>query len=323
MVCLASNAASGLLLVLVAEEAGIRVRALPRPALFGLGAALALALNLSGLALDGLEHAPHVTLTLASLLGLLRFVRRGRADWWWLGSIVLLPLIRFEAVAAVLADVLVLLAWRKWRHALAVLAVTALLVGGFGLYLLSIGLPFLPQSVLERSMVAGTGAHSADAGVMGLLRSVYANTRVNLLAYGGTHILGALVLVLWGPCARRLRPGAACAAAAAGFFALVGLAQLLAGSLVSVSRYEIYVLALALGALLVVWAEPIDAALRAWGRWATPRSACPILALGAGYAFRTVDAVKAAWTMHRLDDQAGASWWRTGAGRSSPRATAG
>src|SRR4051812_19430975 len=147
VVCLACNAASGLLLFLVAEEVGIRLRSLPRPALFGLGASLALALNLAGLALDGLEHAPHVTLTLASLLGLLRFVRQGRAAWWWLLSILLLPLIRFEAVAAVLADALVLLAWEKWRHALGVLGAAALLVGGFGLFLLSRGLPFLPQSV--------------------------------------------------------------------------------------------------------------------------------------------------------------------------------
>src|SRR6478752_2985424 len=72
--------------------------------------------------------------------------------------------------------------------------------------------------------------------------------------------------------------------AAAGFFALVGLAQLLAGSLVSVSRYEIYVLALALGALLVVWAEPIDAALRGLGPLGHAALCLSILALGAGYA---------------------------------------
>ena len=109
------------------------------------------------------------------------------------------------------------------------------------------------------------------------------------------------------PCARRQSaPVRHARLAAAGFFALVGFAQLLAGSLVSVSRYEIYVLALALGALLVVWAEPIDAALRGLGPLGHAALCLSILALGAGYAFRTVDAVKAAWTMHRLDDQA----WR-------------
>ncbi|MFL5332707.1 MAG: hypothetical protein ACJ8H8_05915, partial [Geminicoccaceae bacterium] len=51
LLCLASNTASGLLLFLVAEEAGIRLRDLALPALFCLGASLALALNLVGLAL--------------------------------------------------------------------------------------------------------------------------------------------------------------------------------------------------------------------------------------------------------------------------------
>ena len=91
----------------------------------------------------------------------------------------------------------------KWRHALGVLAAAALLVGGFGLFLVSQGLPFLPQSVLERSMVAGTSAQLDFAGPLGLLHAVYTNTRVNLLAYGGTHILGALLLAGWGT----VRPG--------------------------------------------------------------------------------------------------------------------
>jgi hypothetical protein len=43
------------------EEAGIAAQSLPRLALFGLQASLALALDLAGLALDGVEHAPHVT----------------------------------------------------------------------------------------------------------------------------------------------------------------------------------------------------------------------------------------------------------------------
>jgi hypothetical protein len=108
--CLAATVGSGLLLALVAEEAGIVLGVLGSTWLFLLGVTISLALNFVGLTLAGLEHAPHVFLTLASLLGLLRFVRRREADWWWLASIVLLPLIRFEALAAVLADVLVLLA---------------------------------------------------------------------------------------------------------------------------------------------------------------------------------------------------------------------
>jgi hypothetical protein len=43
--------------------------------LFLFSVTISVALNFVGLTLAGLEHAPHVFLTLASLLGLLRFVR--------------------------------------------------------------------------------------------------------------------------------------------------------------------------------------------------------------------------------------------------------
>jgi hypothetical protein len=87
---------------------------------------------------------------------------------------------------------------------------------------------------------------------------------------------------------------------AAGFFLVVGLSQLVAGSLVSVSRYEIYVLALGLGVLMVVFAAEADALLRRLSSLAPIALSLFILVLGAGYALRTVDAVKGAHAMQAV-----------------------
>jgi hypothetical protein len=180
-----------------------------------------------------------------------------------------------------------------------------LLVGGFGLYLMSLGLPFLPESVLRRSLVAGTGMQLAQARLGGLLQAVYTNVRVNLLAYGGMHILSALVLSAWGA-ARGIRDLAErrvqqAKLIAAGFLAVVGLAQIFAGSLVSVSRYEIYVLALCLGTLMVVFAVETNTLLHHLSSLGRLGLCLSILVLGAGYAFRAVDAVKGARAMQLLD----------------------
>ena len=145
--CLASNLTTGGLLYALALECGVRVDRLRPPALAAIALSLTLALNLAGLAATGLEHSLHVALTLASLLGLVRFVRRDRVDGWWLAAIVALPLVRFEAAAALAADILVLLAFRKYAHALGVALAGAAAIGGFARYLHSMGLPPLPSSV--------------------------------------------------------------------------------------------------------------------------------------------------------------------------------
>jgi hypothetical protein len=314
LLCLASNLATGGLLYALALECGVRVDRLRPPTLAAIALSLTLALNLAGLAAAGLEHSLHVALTLASLLGLVRFVRRDRVDGWWLAAIVALPLVRFEAAAALAADILVLLAFRKYAHALGVALAGAAVIGGFALYLHSMGLPPLPSSVLARSAVASAGLELAEGGPVALLRAVWSGFRANLLAYGATHILAMLVAVGWGvaragigggggrPSPARTRPDWA-GAVAFGFFAVVALAQVTGGSLSSFSRYEIYVLALGVGALLVVFAPEADAFL-ARIRPARCAAFClSVLVLFAGYALRTVDTLSAAGNSHDLQYQ--------------------
>jgi hypothetical protein len=304
LVCLLSNVATGLLTYALAIECGVRLDRLRLPYLAAIAVTLAVALNLVGLAFAGLEHSPHVALTLASLLGLVRFVRRGQVDGWWLVSIVLLPLVRFEAAAALAADILVLLAFRRHLHALGVALAGVAVIGGFGLYLHSLGLPWLPNSVLARSHVASTGIELADTGAVALLRAIWSNFRVNLLAFGATHILAMLVALAWGAGRNLprlpLRHGRTewVKLAAAAFFAVIALAQLTGGSLISFSRYEIYVLALGVGALLVVFPAPVDAFLAQMRPLGCAAFCLAVMVLFAGYALRTLDTLAAAGNSH-------------------------
>ena len=304
LVCLASNVVTAFLTYALAIECGVRLDRLRLPYLAAMALTLAIALNLVGLAFAGLEHSLHVTLTLASLLGLVRFMRRGQVDTWWLVSIVMLPLIRFEAAAALAADMLVLVAFRKYLHALGVALAGSVIIGGFGLYLHSLGLPWLPNSVLARSAVASTGLEIGESGPFALLRAIWSNFRLNLLAYGATHILAMLVALAWG--AARVTPRLPIrhgrtgwiSAAAAGFFAVVALAQLTGGSLVSFSRYEIYVLALGVGTLLVVFAEEADVFVMRLRPISCAAFCLAALVLFAGYAFRSIDTLSAAGNNH-------------------------
>lgn len=292
LVNLAATMATLALLFALAREAGIRVQQLPHSVLAMFGATLAVALHLAGLAFSGLEHSLHVTLTLASLLGLLRFLRRGEADWWWLGSMVLLPLLRFEATAALLADVVVLGLYGRWRHALGVLLVGGLPVLAFCWFLHAQGLPWLPMSVLDRSQVATTGLEVTASGPLALLRAVWAAFRQNLMAYGGAHIATLLVALCFSFRleARRM--------VVIGFCLLIGLAQLAGGSLSSFSRYEIYVLVLALAGLMVLHGPVLDGWLVRLRPWRAALVCAAAVFVFAGYGLRTFDAVAATGNVH-------------------------
>ena len=288
LVNLGAAMASMALLHGLAREAGIRLDRVAPWMLAMFAATAALGLNLAGLVFSGLEHSLHVTLTLASLLGLLRFLRRERADWWWLASMVLLPLLRFEAAAALLADVLVLALFGRMRHAALVLLAGALPVLAFCFFLHSQGLPWLPLSVLDRSQVAVTGLEVAATGPFAVVQAMWGAFRQNLMAYGGAHIIALLVALVFcfRPEPRR--------AVVVGFCVLVGLAQLVGGSLNSFSRYEIYVLVLGLAGLMVLHGQALDGWLARLRPGRAVLVCGAVLLLFAGYALRTADAVPAA-----------------------------
>ncbi|HEX3501100.1 MAG TPA: hypothetical protein VHT04_17410, partial [Stellaceae bacterium] len=187
--------AAGVFALLLAGECGLPLRQISPPRLFVIAAAVTLALNLAGLAFTGLEHSLHVALTVAYLLGLVRFVRRGRCDWWWFVCILVQPIIRFEAAGMLLADVLIFLAFRRYAYALLTVLIGVALVGGYSAFLSALGLPLLPSSVLARSDWSNAAVVS-HSGVLTVFIAILRNFYENLNSFGAAQVLGGVALAL-------------------------------------------------------------------------------------------------------------------------------
>ena len=308
LLCLAATLGSGLAVCALAETCGIRLARIHPLQLAALTVSLAVALNVIGVALTGLEHSLHAMLTILSLLGLVRFLARGRSDWWWLLTIVLLPLVRFESMSAVLTDAFVLFAAGRRSYAVLTLAAGFSLIVAFALFLHGQGLPYLPTSVTARSQVVSSGlGMQTHHGILTVLRSLAAVLKRNLLSFGATQILLLMTCAGWAlrPFLSRapdlgLTPGAArfVTPAAAGFFILIAAAQLLAGSLQSSGRYEVYLFALGACSLMVCYRVRVAAFVETM-RWGGCIGVClSALALFAGYTIRTVEDVRASQTVH-------------------------
>lgn len=150
----------------------------------------ALSLNLFSLIFIGLEHTLHLAATLTLLLGLIEFCQNRKLPvWFWLAFAVA-PLLRYEALAL---DMLILLwlGWeRQWR--LVVLGLALLLPPQLlhGLYLHSLGLPWLPTSVLQKSVTLSQ--EFGNPGTWHLVRNVLLTLAKNILSSGGP-LLVALI----------------------------------------------------------------------------------------------------------------------------------
>ena len=126
---------------------------------------LAIYLNLIGVVFTGFEHSLHIATVAACVYGLALFLDNGIMPAWLPAVIVLAPLLRFEGLALSLAALVVLALRGRWRTALGTLALIVLLIGGFSTFLVSMGLPPLPSSVLTKSDVVVNGISGAGASL--------------------------------------------------------------------------------------------------------------------------------------------------------------
>ena len=297
IVTFAATVAIGVLLCRIADEAAIPLRQLPFAGFIALACAVILALNLIGLEFTGLEHSLHVALALGSFLGFVRFLRRHTADWWWLACIVLQPLIRFEGIAFLAIEVCFLIAFGKYRPAAIVVGATAVLLGGFCLFLHALGLPPIPNSIIERSGIVAEslGQIAKPSSPIAIL---IANFKSNLFEYGGaliTMMVAALFAWFAGPRDFHVLSRDTIAKGSVVIFAaLTSLAQLVGGSLGSYSRYEIYILALDFAALAVVYREPVARWTRSAGLLRCGVMALLIVVAFSGYVRRNLVTPEAA-----------------------------
>jgi hypothetical protein len=125
---------------------------------------LALCTNMIGVVFTGLEHNLHIAAVAATVYGITLFLDKGKMPVWLPAVIVLAPLLRYEGLALSFAALLVLALRGRWRTAAATFALIILLVGGFSVFLVSLGLPPIPSSILTKSAVVADGISGTGIG---------------------------------------------------------------------------------------------------------------------------------------------------------------
>ena len=127
---------------------------------------LAICLNLIGVVFTGLEHSLHIAEVAACVYGIALFLDTRKMPPWLPAVIVLGPLLRYEGLALSLGALVVLALRGRWRTAATAFAFIVLFLGGFSVFLVKLGLPLLPSSILSKSDFAAKGMGGAGMGVL-------------------------------------------------------------------------------------------------------------------------------------------------------------
>lgn len=221
----------------------------------------------------GLEHSLQVLSSAFVALGLLSFDRSAPVRRGLVCAIALGPLLRYENFTLVLASSLFF--WREGRRGLSlgVLGLSAALPLTFSAFLLSLGLPALPLSVLAKSLIP------LDQGVAAAAGAVFSQLQYALVHSnrGPVFVLIALGLVARGSRAELERDRALAGAA------LVPIA--LHGVFGQWGRYELYLWCFELMILGWVFRERALVAFERSGR-ALGFFALGTLLIGAPYVAR-------------------------------------
>lgn len=140
------------------------IRLLPGVPWFGaviLALGLMFSLNLYGLVFTGMEHSLQILLVLVIVGGLCKqdtIQTHAKMRFVFYLCLLLLPLVRYEGLAISVP----VLAYRffsgDWKPALVTSLLLVSALAGFSLYLHSLGLGYLPSSVLSKSSHADTGS---------------------------------------------------------------------------------------------------------------------------------------------------------------------
>ena len=147
------------------------------------------ALFMQNNAYSSMEHMLHTAASLAIVLGLWRFVETRHVGWLLVAGVALAPAFRLEGLAMAMAAGGVVLLLGRPVAGLALAALATLPVIGLMVFLTSLGLEPLPNSVTAKL----PATHAENAG---LLESVGSTLNRNAGQIGGRLVL-ALTLVTW------------------------------------------------------------------------------------------------------------------------------
>ncbi len=190
-----------------------------------------LATNVVGLVFTGMEHSLQLLTVLLIAYGLFIENKEDKIEWWLLAAIIVAPLIRYECMAISFAAIFYLVMHRYFKPAGITLLFLAVFLGGFSIFLTSLGLDAFPNSVIAKSSVVQSGG-ALGGFVSNLMGSL--NNRQGVILFVGVLVL--LFYVFWGKDDIKRK-----SLAVVTIFAV--FLHFIAGRYGWYHRYEIYVLA--------------------------------------------------------------------------------
>lgn len=151
------------------------------------GLILAIAVDIVGLTVTGMEHALQVWVSLVAVAGIVQLERGGEFPRLALLALIAGPLIRYENMSVTGPACLYLMFMGHWRKAVLVGVAVALPLAAFAWFLTSHGLPPLPVSVLAKATEVGTSTVAV----------LLANAVTNLRDWHAWQIFPPLLLALY------------------------------------------------------------------------------------------------------------------------------
>lgn len=214
---------------------------------------LLLAFNTAGLIFTGMEHSLQITIAVLLMSGLIALDKDKPVPLTLSAAIIFCTLIRFEGLALSGAALIALIYHGHKRPALYTGGALALLLMLYAGVMIALDLPPLPSSVLSKSSVT---ADAVDGRYSSFIKSIYSSIFTALKGRYGVSILFAAALILIGIS----RPGTSKTQRTVAFAALLGLAaHLVAGRYGWFGRYEVYIVAVSLIALGVIFQDVLKA----------------------------------------------------------------
>jgi hypothetical protein len=165
----------------------------------GLSALLAILIAWCGgtlpLVFTGMEHSLHLSVALATVLGLAILVEEGALRPWLPAALIAAPLVRYEAAALSLIAIAAIWISGRRRAAVATAALCALPLTAFTLFLISQGLAPLPGSVLAKAHEALDPGGSLMASLIKTVnfRVAQADERDLLLPFSAMLVAAAVL----------------------------------------------------------------------------------------------------------------------------------
>ncbi|PWT90067.1 MAG: hypothetical protein C5B54_07885 [Acidobacteria bacterium] len=212
------------------------------------------ATNLVGLAFTGMEHSVQVFLSAALLLGVIIQQESDVIPRWFPAVVVLGPLIRYENLALSFAVLLLMAVRGKWKLVFSCTAMIVASVAAFSLFLHERNLGWFPSSVIVKSSIVRSGSR---------LHAFKDNFLGNIQLREGTVVTcGFIILAAIATFGRHIkdRQLAFC-------IALATLAHLIAGGFGWFHRYEIYIVATDLLAILYLFRSRLSSIIFERGAW--------------------------------------------------------